>query len=80
MNLAEEIFKQYGFLRAGSCNCGGTRNEIYKRDAYLIYYRKRMYTFRIKRKNEVIAPVQSLSNLQTVLNQLFPDVVLEKKV
>lgn len=76
----DQLLKQYGFNRAGNCNCGGTRNEIFKLDAYYLYYRKRQYVFRIKKKNELIAPVQSISNLKTVLKQLFPDVVLEEKV
>jgi len=76
----DQLLKQYGFIRAGNCNCGGTRNEIYKLDAYYLYYRKRQYVFRIKKKNEIVAPVQKLTNLKTVLKQLFPDVVLEEKI
>ena len=79
INPVDTLIK-YGFTRAGSCNCGGTRNELYKKDAYTLYYRKTRHVFKIRMKNETVVPVTSLSNLSTELKKLFPDVVLEEKV
>lgn len=76
----EEIIKAFGFQRRGSCSCGGTRNEIYIKGSYTLYYRKRPHVFRIKERNNVIIPITSLTHLETELKKLFPDVVLEKKV
>jgi hypothetical protein len=76
-----ETLKQFGFLRSGSCSCGGTRNEIYKKDVYILYYRKTRHVFKIKQKNEVVVPITSLANLETELKKLFPNAVaLAKKV
>lgn len=70
-----EIILSYGFVRSGSCSCGGTRNELYKKDAFILYYRKTRHVFKIKQKNDVIVPITSLTNLETELKKLFPDVV-----
>lgn len=70
-----ELFKQYGFVKAGQCQCGGTRNELYKKDTYILYYRKTRHVFKIKQKNDVIVPITSLTNLETELKKLFPDAV-----
>lgn len=68
-----ETIKQFGFVRSGQCSCGGTRNEIYKKDTYILYYRKTRHVFKIKVKNDVIVPITSLSNLETELKKLFPN-------
>lgn len=70
-----ETIKQFGFTRSGSCSCGGTRNEIYKKDTYTLYYRKTRHVFKIKQKNDVIVPIISLTNLETELKKLFPNAV-----
>jgi hypothetical protein len=81
MNSVPKILSDYGFARAGSCSCGGTRNDIYKKDGYSLYYRKTRFLFKIKKKNETVVPVQGVTNLENVLKQLFPDVaVAEEKV
>lgn len=74
-----DLIKQFGFTRSGSCSCGGTRNEIYKKDTYILYYRKTRHVFKVKKKNEVIVPITSLSKLQETLKTLFPDVAVEEK-
>jgi hypothetical protein len=74
-----DLIKQFGFVRAGSCSCGGTQNEIYKKDNLVLYYRKRRHVFKIKKKNETMVPVTSLTNLETELKKLFPDVAVEEK-
>jgi len=76
----EQLLKAYQFTRAGSCSCGGTRNEIYKRDNYQLYYRKRRHTFKIKKKNDTVTPIQSLNNLKTILQQLFPDEMVKENI
>lgn len=80
--MHEALIKSFGFQRAGSCNCGGARNEIYKRDNYQLYYRKRKQMFRIKKRNDIIVPVTSIINLETELKKLFPNAmaVAEEKV
>lgn len=84
MNSVPKILSDYGFTRAGSCSCGGTRNEIYKKyensRSYTIYYRKTRHVFKVKQKNEVIIPITSLTNLETELKKLFPDVAVQKEV
>ena len=84
MNSVPKILSDYGFTRAGSCSCGGTRNEIYKKyvdkQVYNLYYRKTRHVFKIKQKNDVIVPITSLTNLETELKKLFPDVAVQKEV
>lgn len=84
MNSVPKILSDYGFARAGSCSCGGTQNELYKKIhnqiAYVLYYRKRRHVFKIKKRNEVIVSITSLTNLETELKKLFPDVAVEEKV
>lgn len=75
-----EIIKQFGFIRSGSCSCGGTRNEIYKKDTYILYYRKTRHVFKIKQRNDVIVPITSLSKLEETLKQLFPDVAVPQEI
>jgi hypothetical protein len=75
MNSVPKILSDYGFTRSGSCSCGGTRNEIYKTDNFVLYYRKTRHVFKIKQKNDVIVPITSLTNLETELKKLFPDAV-----
>jgi hypothetical protein len=75
-----ETIGLYGFTRAGSCSCGGTRNELYKKDTYILYYRKARHMFKVKMRNEIIIPITSLSNLSTELKKLFPNVAVEEKV
>jgi hypothetical protein len=75
-----ETIRLYGFTRSGSCNCGGTRNELYKKDTYILYYRKTRHMFKVKMRNEVIIPITSLSNLSTELKKLFPNVAVEEKI
>lgn len=79
-----DLIKSYGFTRAGSCSCGGTRNEIYKKyvdnRSYTLYYRKTRHVFKIKQKNDVLVPICSLTNLETELKKLFPDVAVQKEV
>lgn len=75
MNSVPKILSDYGFTRSGSCSCGGTRNELYKKDTHILYYRKSRHVFKIKQKNDVIVPVTSLSKLEETLTKLFPDAV-----
>jgi hypothetical protein len=74
-----DLFKQFGFTRSGSCSCGGTRNEIYKKETYILYYRNTRHVFKIKKKNDVLVPVTSLTNLETELKKLFPDVAVAEE-
>ena len=76
----EQTILFFGFRRAGSCSCGGSHNDIYRKDGYALYYRKRKHVFKVKERNSVIIPITSLNNLETVLKQLFPDVVVQKEV
>ena len=80
MNPVPKILSDYGFIRAGSCSCGGTRNELYKKDTYILYLRKTRHVFKIKKKNDVIVPIMSLANLETELKKLFPDVAVQKEI
>lgn len=71
----ESIIVSFGFRRAGSCKCGGSHNDIYKKDGYSLYFRKRAHVFKIKKKNELIVSITSLTHLETELKNLFPDAV-----
>lgn len=75
-----ETIKSFGFIRSGSCSCGGTRNEIYKKDSFVLYYRKTRHVFKVKKKNDVIVPITSLTHLETELKKIFPDVAAQKEV
>lgn len=77
---AADIIKLFGFTRSGSCNCGGTRNEIYQKDSYYLYLRKNRFLFKIKKRNEVIVPISPLAKLETELKKLFPDVAVQKEI
>lgn len=68
----EEIIKQHGFYSSGSCDCGGVRNDKYRKEGYTIYIRKTKNQFKIKRKNEVIVPLKSLNELEKTLQETFP--------
>jgi hypothetical protein len=75
-----ETIKAFGFTRAGSCGCGGTRNEIYKKEIYNLYYRKTRHVFKLKMKNDTVVPITSLTNLETELKKIFPDVAMAQKI
>jgi hypothetical protein len=79
-----DLIKQYGFTRAGSCGCGGTQNDIYKKyvdkEVFVLYYRKRRHVFKVKKRNETFVPVTSLTNLEIELKKLFPDVAVQKEI
>lgn len=79
MTPVSKILSDYGFAKSGSCNCGGTRNEIYKKDNYYLYMRKTRYVFKIKNKNEVVVAISSLTNLETELKKLFPNAMAVAK-
>lgn len=68
----EELIKIYGFYPSGSCDCGGVRNEKYRKGSYVIYTRKTKNQFKIKRNNEVIVPLKSLNELEKALQETFP--------
>lgn len=72
---SEETIKQFGFYPSGSCDCGGVRNEKYRKGAYVIYIRKTKNLFKIKRKNELIVPLKSLNELEKALQETFPQPV-----
>jgi hypothetical protein len=84
MNSVPKILSDYGFTRAGSCSCGGTQNDIYKKyagkEVFVLYYRKRRHVFKVKKRNETLVPITSLTNLETELKKLFPDVAVQKEV
>lgn len=71
----EEIIKQFGFYPSGSCDCGGVRNDKYRKGPFVIYIRKTKNQFKIKRKNEVIVPLKSLNELEKTLQETFPQPV-----
>jgi hypothetical protein len=75
----EAMIKAYGFQKKGSCYCGGAHNVIYRKDKYLLYFRKRAHVFKIKEKNVLIVNITSLTHLKTELQKLFPDVVIQEK-
>lgn len=76
----EDVLKLFGFNKSGSCNCGGIRNEKYKKGKYVCYVRPGKSTFKIKEKNSIIEPFQPLSDLMNSLSKIFPDVAVEEKV
>jgi len=71
----EDIIKQYGFYTAGACDCGGVRNDKYRKGPFVIYIRKTKNQFKIKRKNEVVIPLKSLNELEKTLQETFPQPV-----
>lgn len=72
----EAIILSFGFTFAGTCSCGGSRNMIYKKDRYALYYRKTRHVFKMKEKNQTVIPVTSLNNLEKELKKLFPHVAV----
>lgn len=73
---SEELIKQYGFHESGTCDCGGVRNDKYRKGAFIIYIRKTKNQFKIKRNNEVIVPLKSLNELEKALQETFPQQVI----
>jgi len=71
----EDIIKSYGFYPSGSCDCGGVRNDKYRKGPYVIYVRKMKNQFKIKRSNEVIIPLKSINELEKALQETFPQQV-----
>lgn len=71
MNI-EEIIQSFGFYPSGSCDCGGVRNEKYRKGPFVIYIRKTKNLFKIKRNNEVIIPLTNLNALEESLQKTFP--------
>lgn len=69
---SEELIKQYGFYPSGNCDCGGVRNDKYRKGPFIIYVRKTKNQFKIKRNNEVIIPLKSLNDLEKDLQETFP--------
>lgn len=75
MQTSEDILKQFGFYKSGSCNCGGVRNIKYKNGKYICYLRPGKEIFRIKEKNSFLDPFQPVSLLKNALNKIFPHAV-----
>jgi hypothetical protein len=71
----EQAILSFGFYPSGSCECGGVRNEKYRKGAYVIYIRKTKNQFKIKKKNELIIPLKSLNELEKDLQETFPQPV-----
>jgi hypothetical protein len=69
---SEELIKSYGFYPSGTCDCGGVRNDKYRKGPFIIYIRKAKNQFKIKRNNEVIIPLKSLNELEKDLQETFP--------
>lgn len=76
----EDVLRLFGFNKFASCNCGGVRNEKYKKGKYVCYVRPRQLTFMIKERNSIIEPFKHLSDLMNSLSKIFPDVAVEEKV
>jgi len=70
--IYEETIKQFGFYQSGSCDCGGVRNDKYRKGPFVIYIRKTKNQFKIKRNNEVIIPLKSINELEKSLQETFP--------
>jgi hypothetical protein len=71
----EQTISSFGFYPSGSCDCGGVRNEKYRKGPFVIYIRKTKNQFKIKRKNEVVVPLKSLNELEKALQETFPQQV-----
>lgn len=72
----EEIILSFGFYSSGACNCGGVRNDKYRKGPFIIYIRKTKNQFKINRNNEVIVPLKSLNELEKALQETFPQPVI----
>lgn len=72
----EETIQQYGFYPSGSCDCGGMRNDKYRKGEIVIYVRKKTNQFKIKKKNQVVIPLMSLNELEITLQKTFPQPVI----
>lgn len=71
----EETIKSFGFYPSGNCDCGGVRNDKYRKGPFVIYIRKSKNQFKIKRNNEVVVPLKSLNELEKALQETFPQPV-----
>ena len=69
---SEELIKSFGFYPSGSCDCGGVRNDKYRKGPFVIYIRKTKNQFKIKRNNEVIVPLKNINELEKTLQETFP--------
>jgi hypothetical protein len=71
----EQTILSFGFYPSGSCDCGGVRNEKYRKGPFVIYIREKKNQFKIKRKNDVVVPLKSLNELEKSLQETFPQPV-----
>lgn len=76
----EELIKLYGFYPSGNCDCGGVRNDKYRKGPFIIYIRKTKNQFKIKRNNDVVIPLKSLNELEKALKETFPQPVAGQSV
>lgn len=74
--INEDLIKSFGFYPSGSCDCGGVRNEKYRKGPFVIYIRVKKNQFKIKRNNEVVIPLKSLNELEKALQETFPQQVV----
>ena len=58
---SEQLILSYGFYASGNCDCGGVRNDKYRKGPFIIYIRKTKDQFKIKRNNEVLVPLKKLN-------------------
>jgi hypothetical protein len=67
-----ETLRIHGFAAAGHCQCDGVHTMKYRRGKYLIKVRSRRYKFCVYEGGTTVRQWTDLSQLQTVLNELFP--------
>lgn len=77
---SEQLILSYGFYASGSCDCGGVRNDKYRKGPFIIYIRKTKNQFKIKRNNEVIVPLKLLNELDKALQETFPQSVAGQQI
>lgn len=71
----EQLIISFGFHQSGSCDCGGVRNDKYRKGPFIIYIRKTKNQFKIKRNNEIVIPLTNLNVLEETLQKTFPQPV-----
>jgi hypothetical protein len=69
-----QILVYAGFVQIKGCSCGGTRQDKFQRDDYIIYVKLRAETFRIKKGNTYLTPSKALIFLDETLATMLTGV------
>jgi hypothetical protein len=66
-----DIVKDFGFRETTPCMCGGIKNRKFRNKVHVLYIRESKQLFKLKKSNQTVVPLTSLSQLETKLSEIF---------